>query len=218
MDIVELKQAKMSRALAYAIGLSYPLYKSKEVNGRDCILGCVNHNPGFITDEDLAKHFKSVRELFDQYEETKYIEIKDNTVNKIQPKKGFSLLIPKKGKIDAECLRILDDKVVEITNSTDDIKKEFVKGCFDGRSSWDTTMFFLSIDVDRDTNKQARIETIITSLGIKVNINNRGDGHPKNDQIRIRKDSICDYVANIGMYSTYRLKLVEQGIKKGNIR
>lgn len=213
MDIYEVKSAQMSRALAYALGLSYPLYKSKNVNGVDYVLGCVNHNPNMITDEDLAKHFKSVRELFDTDSATKSILIKDNKVNKIQPKLGFSILIKQSGCSDEDCIEILTEKVNEIVTASDDVKVEFVKGCFDGRSSWDKTAHFLALDVDRDYPRQNLMVKIIESLGIDVNVNNRDKNHSKNDQVRIKPDSLRKFMSKVGLYSTFRAKQVEHGLR-----
>lgn len=213
MNINELENAQMNRAVAYALGLSYPLIKSKNVDGIDYIIGCVNHNPGKITDEDLANHFKAVSELFDEYPVTKSIVIKDNQINKIQPKRGFSILIEQNRLSEDKCIEIMDKRVDEIADSDKQIRIEFVKGCFDGRSSWDTTAHYLSIDVDRSEYRKEKIAKIIESLAIHVNVNNRGVGHPKNDQIRIRPDSMRYFLSTVGMYSTYRRQQVENGLR-----
>lgn len=211
MDISEMRTAQMSRALAYALGLSFPFYKSKKVNGVNYVLGCVNHNPGMITDEDLAKHFKSVKELFDTDLHTKTILIKDNRVNKIQSKLGFSILINQRNYTDDECIDIMTDKVRGIEIGPEEYKIEFAKGCFDGRSSWDKTAHFLSIDVDRNYDRQNLMVRIIESLGININVNNRDINHPKNDQVRIKPDSLHYFMRKVGLYSTFRERQVENG-------
>lgn len=213
MTIREVEKAQMNRALAYAIGLMYPLYKEKNVKGVDYVLGCVNHNANMITDEDLAKHFKSVMELFMQFDNSKGISVKDNKANKIQPKIGFSVLFEQNGLDESQCINILTKKVIEIKDCDLTIKQEFVKGCFDGRSSWDKTAHYLSIDVDRDYERQNLIVDICKSCGIILNVNNRGEGHPKNDQLRIKPDCLHTFLYQIGMYSTYRYKLVDNWLR-----
>ena len=165
-----------------------------------------------VTDENLTNHYKEIRKLTNSDSITKSVEIKDNKVNKINKKRGFSILIDKTGYTDDECINILLDKTKEIANASDDIKREFVRGCFDGRGSWDTTMRCLSVDVDRDYDKQNLIADIIESLGITVNINRRDIDHKKNDQIRIKKESVKDYIDNVGFYSVCRKKQIENGI------
>ena len=124
-----------------------------------------------------------------------------------------SVLIEKTDIPQWQCLRILTEKVNEIKNETVEIKKEFVKGCFDGRASWDTTAHYLAIDVDREYPRQDLIIEIIESLGIHLNINRRDKNHKKNDQIRIKPDTLPQFMSSIGLYSACRKNIVEMAMK-----
>lgn len=214
MTIDELKVAQMNKALAYALGLIYPLYKEKSLFGKEYILGCVNHNAGKVTQNELNQHYLEVYKLFDDCMGDSAPEIKTNKSAdySISPKAGFTVLIEKTGVSEADCISILTNKVIEIKNATEEIKKEFVKGCFDGRSSWDTTAHYLSIDVDRVYERQDLIIEIIESLGIDINNNRRDLNHKKNDQIRIKPDSMRYFMSNIGLYSACRTNIVKKGI------
>lgn len=214
MNIYELENYEINPAIAYALGLIYPLYKEKQLNDKKYIVGSVNHNPNMITLEEINKHFLKVYELFDKYIRTNNIEIKTNkcTEYTLSSKKGFSILIENTNVEEEKCIKIMTKKVEQIKDSTDDIKKQFVKGCFDGRSSWDKTGHFLSIDVDRDSQKQNLIAQIIESLGIEINVNTRGDGHDKNDQIRIKRNSLELYMQEINFYSIRRANIINEVI------
>lgn len=215
MNIVELKSCQINKALAYILGLIYPLYKEKKLGSKQYILGCVNHNYGKVTQSELAEHFKSVLQLINKDMKKNKPTLKSNKTSEytISPKDGFTVLIEKNDVATDECLHILTEKVKEIKTSSEDIKREFVKGCFDGRSSWDKTAHYLSIDVDRDYDRQDLIIEIIESLHIKLNVNRRDKHHDKNDQLRIKIDSLDYFMSNIGLYSVSRRNIVENAMK-----
>ena len=129
-----------------------------------------------------------------------------NLSNRLGNKKGFSLLVEKN---DNDFIGILD-RIVEIISNSEsiDVKKYFIRGCFDGRSSYDTTSGYLSIDVDRDYNKQDKIKNIINNFDIDVNLNQRDLLHPKNDQIRIQRRNLDDFMNKIGFFSGRRIAII----------
>lgn len=214
MNIRELQNTQINKALAYTLGLIYPLYKEKKLDNKDYILGCVNHNAGKVTQDELNKHFRDVYKIFNVCMGNSAPEIRTNKAAEytISRKEGFTVLVERTGVSKEQCIEILTQKVQEIKDSSIEIKKEFIKGCFDGRSSWDTTAHYLSIDVDRVYERQDLVIEIIESLGILVNNNRRAINHKKNDQIRIKPDSINDFMENIGMYSACRTSIVKKAI------
>ena len=173
--------------------------------------GWDNVKPGeeFSIDE-IAAHYKDVFKLFNDCMGKSAPKLQSNkTANyTISPKLGFTVLIEKTNVTTDEALNILTAKVKEIKNASAEIKIEFVKGCFDGRSSWDTTAHYLSIDVDRNYTRQDLVIDIVESLGIVLNINRRAQNHQKNDQIRIKPDSLDRFMRDIGLYSACRRNLV----------
>lgn len=189
MTIDELQQLPINKSIAYIVGLSLPLYKTIEICGVDYLYGSVNHNANMITQEDLAYHYNKVLELLNSELGVGKVLIlaNQNDDKNINSKKGFSILIEKNGHTDDGCIKILLQKTDEISRATDEFRKEFARACFDGRSSWDTTAHYISLDVDRDYARQDKIVGIINSLDIEININRRELNHPKNDQVRIKK-------------------------------
>jgi hypothetical protein len=214
MTILELEQATINPGLAYALGLIYPLYKEKVLNGREYILGGVNHNSGKVTQSQLADHYKAVFELFAKNNLSSTLTLKTNKCPEytITAKEGFTVLIDKTNVEKEQCLTILTKKVKEISVAEKNIKTEFVKGCFDGRSSFDTTYHFLALDVDRNYGRQDLIIHIIESLQIELNVNRREINHSKNDQIRIKPANLLYYISNIGMYSSCRKQIIEKAL------
>lgn len=214
MHINELRYIEMNKAVAYTLGLIYPLYKEKTLNAKEYILGCVNHNAGKVTQDELNKHYIAVYKLFRECMESEAPEIKTNKTAEytISPKEGFTVLIDKTGVSKEECLNILTEKVRKVKEASTEIKKEFVKGCFDGRASWDTTAHYLSIDVDREYERQDLVMEIMESLGIMLNNNRRDWNHKKNDQIRIKQDSLQKFMCNVGLYSSCRTNIVEKAM------
>lgn len=214
MNISELESCSINPAVAYILGLVYPLYKEKDILTKSFLVGAINHQPGMINDEDLAVHFKSVKDLFDKELGDSKVQITANQTDKysVSSKAGFSILIEKTNVSKNECLEILDKKIQELKLSDIVNRIHFVRGCFDGRSSFDTTTHYISIDVDRDEIRQNQIEEIINSVGLDVNINRRGEGHPKNDQIRIQKNCGEKFMKTIGFYSKRRTDIVNKYI------
>ena len=214
MNISELESCSINPAVAYILGLVYPLYKEKDILTKSFLVGAINHQPGMINDEDLAVHFKSVKDLFDKELGDSKVQITANQTDKysVSSKAGFSILIEKTNVSKNECLKILDKKIQELKLSDIVNRIHFVRGCFDGRSSFDTTTHYISIDVDRDEIRQNQIEEIINSVGLDVNINRRGEGHPKNDQIRIQKNCGEKFMKTIGFYSKRRTDIANKYI------
>lgn len=215
MTITELKTAELNQGLAYTLGLIYPLYKTgQDKNGKSFIKGCVNYNT--VTEEDLAEHFKFVINFLSE-NNLDNIDVKANKQAdySISPKKGFSILIWNENKTESECLKVLTQRVKDIKESNnDEIKKAFMRGCFDGRSSFDTTMHFLALDTDRVYERQDLIKSIFDDLDIDLNLNRRAPDHPKNDQIRLKPQSLSKYMIEVDLYSKVRKQAVINYIKE----
>lgn len=212
MNIYELEKHEMNLGLAYILGMIYPLYTTKKLNGKQYILGSVNHNT--VLQEEIDEHYLVIYNMLKNYIGENKIELKTNKCADytISRKKGFSMLIENTNVPDEKCIEIMTKRVKEIKDSSDEVKIEFVKGCFDGRSSWDKKAYLLSVDVARNYEIQDLIQEIIKSLGIDFNVNRRSEDHPKHDQIRIKKNSIKYFMEKINLYSVCRRKIIENAI------
>lgn len=142
MNINDLCTLPMNPAKAYVLGMIYALTKKITYNNNDVLLGSVNHNSTMIDADDLVGHFQEVTQLLTAYGET--VEIRDNSELPGLSKKGFSLIVNE----SVNSTILLRDTVETLKSGSEENKKSFLKGCFDGRSSYDTTSKYLSIDCD----------------------------------------------------------------------
>lgn len=209
MKISDYFKMGINPATSYILGLSYPMLKIKQIRDDYYILGSVNHNPNMITDQEIAIHFMEVTNLLNQYisDPLDMILVYNNSpvYGKLQSKQGFSVVM----QLDIDDYKErMEAMVVDLQNASEECRIQFTRGCFDGRSSFDTTRHFLAIDVDRDHHRQDVIAAIIESLGIELNINRREPGYDKNDQIRILPQKLSRYMHKVGFYSARRHKII----------
>lgn len=216
MTISELEQITINPGIAFILGLIYPLYKTGQSNDMETyIKGCINYNA--ITEEELANHFKLVMNFLEQ-SNIRNIDLKANKQPdfSISKKKGFSVIIWKENKSDKICMDILTKKVLEIKKSDNiEVKKAFARGCFDGRSSFDTTMHFLALDTDRIYSRQDLIKSIFEQLKIDLNLNRREINHPKNDQLRIKPKYLSKFLNEVGLFSKQRAEKIQHFLSLG---
>ena len=225
MTINELAQTKMSEGLAYLIGLLYPLLTDKKeivdkFHNRKYIGGNVNHNE--VSVEDIAAHFNSVLKLFANCNLTNII-IKNNKKDPAQKKDfscsskmGFTCLVETTGVGINNTESILKKKVQEIEVADIDTRKAFVRGFFDGRGSWDNTLHMFSVDVDRNPSRTRWLQKICESVigDGSVQLNLRESNHPKNDQMRIRKNYLRRFLTSVGLFSVARKDILENHVMK----
>ena len=216
MTISELEQITINPGIAFILGLIYPLYKTGQSNDMETFIkGCINYNA--ITEEELANHFKLVMNFLEQ-RNIRNIDLKANKQPdfSISKKKGFSVIIWKENKSDKICMDILTKKVLEIKKSDNiEVKKAFARGCFDGRSSFDTTMHFLALDTDRIYSRQDLIKSIFEQLKIDLNLNRREINHPKNDQLRIKPKYLSKFLNEVGLFSKQRAEKIQHFLSLG---
>lgn len=208
MKASEFIKSGITPATAYILGLALPLYKEKLLRDRYYIIGAVNHNANMITEEEIALHFMSVNNLIEEFlpNADDCLAYNQSLIyGKIQPKKGFSVILEK----DVNIYSSMVEYARQILNKPENIRVAFVKGCFDGRSSFDTSRHYLSLDVDREHDIQRIMKDIINSLGVSVNLNQRAYNHPKNDQVRIVPQSLRKYMTKIGFYSERRRATIQ---------
>ena len=229
MTIYQLASSPITEPVAYVLGLVFPLFiDKKEVfdkfNGKKYAAGCVNYNSNMVTDSALAEHFRIVNNLCKKID----CQIKTNGKDKYRvndfscsPKKGFSCLIDTTGVSKEQCEIIFRNLVKDIKVSDNfKLKSTFIRACFDGRGSWDTTLHCFSVDIDRkvpDKTKrcdQFLIKSICDSVlcGDAVQINQRDWVHKKNDQLRIRKNYLRKFLTSVDLYSIARKQILMNGL------
>lgn len=232
MTIRQLDELAISPAVAYIVGMTLPLYKEKELGGIRYIVGSVNHNYNpkdlvlntpndsliYISEVEILNHFTRVRHFI----RTEALDVRllanRNEFGSISAKNGFSILIEMGENSSEQCKKILRNKLSVISNSSEDIKCSFIKGCFDGRSSidWNRERLtngefvarYIAIDVERDDSLQNAISKVAQSVGISLNLNQREKDHSKNDQIRIRPNDFCTFHKKCTFFSSFRTRQI----------
>lgn len=209
MKISDYFKMGINPATSYILGLSYPLLKIKQIRDDYFILGSVNHNSNMITDQEIAVHFMEVSKLLSKYmnDPLDMILVYNNSpiYGKLQSKQGFSIVM----QLDIDDFEEqMKDMAIKLRDASEECRIQFTRGCFDGRSSFDTSRHFLAIDVDRDHNRQDVIAAVIETLGIRLDINRREKNYEKNDQIRIIPNRLALYMRKVGFYSVRRHNII----------
>lgn len=197
MKMSELCGLPMDETKAYLLGLCFPLFRETKFKDKRVILGCVNHNKA--SDELISIHYSRLFDLLKENGFHERIQILENKTLGIK-KKGFTVVI----ESDDNAQKLMDEVVSNLVNENKNIREHFIKGCFDGRSSYDKTLMCLSVDVDRDETKQDLIYGVGLSLGFGFNLNRRAKDHEKNDQVRVRRTDLKKFLNNIGFLSEIR--------------
>lgn len=233
MTIKQLCSKTLTPAIAYAVGMVLPLYKEKTLNETTYIIGSVNHNHNpenvaleipntsltYISEAEIAEHFNKIYNFFANNQLDVRILANSNYLGTISAKKGFSILFEKEENTTQECKNMLNNILDKIKEEDSlEIKRCFIKGCFDGRSSIDWNnkkkiIRYFSLDVDRIYSIQDKISEIAQSIGISVNLNRREEEHSKNDQIRIKPETFSKFKENIGFFSPLRDRQLTYSIK-----
>lgn len=81
MNIREIEWCKMTPALAYVLGMIFPLCKTKKIaqlGEKEFLIGSVNHNSGMVSEEELNQHYLKVYQLLNKYDDIKQIELRTN--------------------------------------------------------------------------------------------------------------------------------------------
>lgn len=211
MTIKELQNVELNPAYAYVIGLGFPLFTVKKIEGKRYYICSVNHQPKKVEKDELLAHFKKVFNLFNQYEITpEQMELRFNKVGNvsISSKEGFSVIFDVEDMEDSEIDKIMLDLAQKIKESNNfEIRKHFIMGCIDGHGAADGVG---KIAVDTKMYKLNILDEITKSIGINTAINRRNPDDTHNVQYRTDKSSLEDYCNRIGFYSVAREKLIRK--------
>lgn len=230
MNIDEFCELPWSRLKAYMLGLMYTRIDIAVVQEYDEYLlsGTVAHQPNSIDNDQILTHFLSFSELLNNNNLGDRVILRyNNDVKFLKPngqlrkngKSGFSVGI--KTNFDRnetityetivnDCNLKLSEQVVNIPNELVD---DFVIGTIDGRSSFDRTRYLVSIDIDRNQEKQNILNRVIASSSVDAEINSRGgrSDSSKADQLRYSKKSLVR-IANMELLSVKRLNDIRNSI------
>lgn len=187
----------------------------------------VRHNPKQYDDINLEEHYNNVKILADAINKkdlTHFISYYKNYGVKFKKfnagKNGFVTLFKQLTE-----QYTLDDLINDIHNSlkhsSNSVKRAFLVGTFDGRSSYDKTYKFISQDIDNNTLINLLSDTL-NSLGVDAKINNSLNSRkrdnpkskPRKGQIRIK---YLDFLSMIGFISPIRYAKATSEVPRENL-
>lgn len=215
------------KATAYIMGLIFTRIDLGHIVNSSTIycLGQISHNSNMATRDQIISHQISLTELIekDGYTTVGLIEqndnikiIKSNSSSRKSGKKGFCLVLkiddstiqPYKNGNNIEYLKLKEqlhtDLMYKISTITNNVLPYFIAGTIDGRSSYDTTAGYISIDIDRNYDRQREIEKLLNMVGIKFNINTRGNRVDVSKADQLRYDDAKYILQNIPLISDIR--------------
>lgn len=177
-------------------------------------LAPVRHNPGQVTEHEIRQHYTFVKIMSDKIGAK--ILTADNLGHSMgfsSGKKGFATIF--EDDISSNVDFLLKD-IISLFRTDRNLKRSFLVGVFDGRSSLDRnkqTGKIRNIAIDCESKK---IHDVITNFllefGIEaLNQNESRDrlsgGRPRKNQLRISHKGIANFISNIGFISPFRFKV-----------
>ena len=207
MTIQELEKAELTEGIAYIIGLMFPKqHEFNNLESRVYIRAPIGHNASHITQDEITGHYSAVVDFLKDQNLINSVIIRPNKLGcvTVHRNEGFSILIEVTGNTPKQVSQILSKKVQEISNSSKNIVKYFIRGCFDGRSSIDKHSYYIALDVDSDYGRINLMSSILENYGLKVANNMRHDGEARAVQFRVSKQSIREYYDTVGFFSIRR--------------
>lgn len=226
----------MSNSKAYILGLLLPkivISRSNE-NNKHYVTGQINHGyQNKPEDSDIMAHYISLNKFF--LNEKINIEILFN--NQLKSFSQNTLrFISLRGIGFAVCFPIDNSKIINFSSANinnnlyNNIRKTlisqvnkitqkhapyFLAATIDGRSSVDTTLKCVSLDIDTDNNLNTSLRYITEDLlNMDINLNDRTgrSDSTRMNQLRYKEDSVKDFFrlhSNI-IFSKFRRNKIEE--------
>lgn len=182
-------------------------------------LSVTKHNVGYCTNDELQKHFESIKILTTGMNAIMYTKSELVMRSWFTPnKQGFAAAFVAPDTVSSGDLCSFADSILK--DLSEDQKKCMVLGAFDGRSSIDinkTTgdIRYIVLDCGNDDSMDI-LCGILSQLGIRFNCNYARDrlegGEPRKPQLRIAAASVPRYAQMIGYISPARLSLLAKAL------
>lgn len=212
------------------MGLMYPRIDIVDIDSISnwVLAGTVAHQANTINDTQLTEHIMNIYEMFNKDKLAEYFPIEtSNNVKYLKlngnlrknGKKGFIIYLESEiSKSKENNFQILQQKFDSylkniIITIPDRFIDNFIVGTIDGRSSFDKSRHLVSIDIDRNIEKQNILSNIIAKSSIDAEINSRTgrSDASKSDQLRYSSKSL-DRISHIGMLSCKRLADIKSAL------
>ncbi|MGH0508494.1 hypothetical protein ACQVN8_11865 [Bacillus paranthracis] len=206
---------------AYFLGL---LMADEKISWNDKTywISPVRHNPTHFEQSDLEAHYTIVKKLaksLNKQDFTRFISFYKAYGVKFPKfnagKNGFVTIFEQ--KVATYSLDdLIEDTRETLLSSIPQVKKAFLVGVFDGRSSYDKTYKLIALDIE-NMNLINLLSEMFEQLDIKVKVNNLDSARKRNNpkakprkpQIRIKH---LEFLTKIGFLSPVRFKKATMGL------
>lgn len=184
------------------------------INGERYWIAPVRHNPKQYDDVELEQHYSIVKALGEDLNKSglthfiSYYKNRGVTFEKFNAGKNGFVTLFKQLKADYSLDELIGDIQEGLRNSSGQVKRAFLVGVFDGRSSYDKTYKFISLDIEND-KLVVLLDNLFSDLGITTNVNSlysarkrdNPNAKPRKPQIRIK---YLDFLKKVGYISPIR--------------
>lgn len=206
---LEMGTNYLINANAYFLGGLFAANEFVVVRGRKYYIAPVRHNSGYLTPEELERHFGHVQAVAATLSNETLMSqtIKRNGLDsgKFNRLQGFGTFFEVRGN------QTLEDMIPEVRRalaaSSREVQRCFIVGMFDGRGSIDInrigdTIRYIVLDCENETVGRFLCE-VLADYGLSYNYNRSRErlegGNPRKDQLRI--PGAEDFVMKIGFLS-----------------
>ncbi len=200
---------------AYFLGGIFAANENVTRNDRLFWIAPVRHNPGYLTPEELEEHFISIKASAAKLNNETLMSttIKSNNLDsgKFGRLSGFGTFFESKNKTP------LNDMIPDIKTalfaSSQEVKRCFIAGMFDGRGSIDINkkngkIRYIVLDCENSVVGNFLSE-VVNDYGFNYNYNQARErlegGNPRKDQLRIAGSE--DYIEKIGFISRKKFEV-----------
>lgn len=204
---------------AYFLGGILAADERTYFNNNEYWLAPVRHNPSYITTEELEQHFYFIKKLSSKISNETLMAstIKNNGIEvpKFRRMTGFATFFK---SIEPTRIETIAEQVkLSILKSSNEIKRSFIVGLFDGRGALDinsknNNIRNISLDCNNEYVAGILVE-IIEDFGLPTNYNISRDrkegGRPRDNQLRIPDG--YEFMKQIGFISIRKFEAIKRG-------
>jgi len=216
---LDLGTKVLEERAAYVLGLIMANERFN-VNNKVYWQASIRHNPKQVEDIDLQAHLKSIQNICsvlgidNNFQLIEYYKQRNINIEKYSAgKRGIIGAIQETSK-GYTITDLINDIKEALLLSKPPIRQAFLVGVFDGRSSYDKTAKFISLDCDSDEIAKFLSE-ILKSLEIPYNMNlsrdRKSGGKPRKSQLRIKN---LIFLERIGYISPFRFNKAVSAIDR----
>lgn len=201
---------------AYFLGGILAANESTTIRGQRYWIAPVRHNKSYLTDEELEMHFFHVKRIADKLSNETLMstsfERNGIVIDKFKKNmKGFATFFKGEDVLTIEQIALSAKEA--LVNASNEIKRCFIAGVFDGRGAIDhnksnNTIRYISLDCNNEFVADVLVD-IMGSFGYETNYNRSRDrlegGTPRANQLRISDK--YKYLSEIGFISQKKINV-----------